>query len=190
MAYSNWVSDATTAVNAFNSIKSIVEQAAKIKITSIEQVNNDLCVKFDSLCGCDYLAENSLGLYGIAMRVQFKKNWQTFTIREARDSGAKTEFHKRSEQIKQGYFYPRITIQAYFSDEVNKTFLGGCLIKTKDLFDYIESGGVFSRNRTSNASFIVVRWDDLRRHGVEMIILRPDADKTSLFDDRKVVSSP
>ena len=56
---------------------------------------------------------------GISSRVQFgPKNWDSFTVRYARDSGAATEYEKRKRDIESagGYLYPQITVQAYVSD--------------------------------------------------------------------------
>jgi hypothetical protein len=49
-------------------------------------------------------------------RIQTGVNYKTFTIRNKRKSGARTEYEKRKIAIEKGYLYPYLTVQAYVTD--------------------------------------------------------------------------
>lgn len=112
---------------------------------------------------------------GISSRVQFgPKNWDSFTVRYARDSGAATEYEKRKRDIESagGYLYPQITVQAYVSDRKEGELLSIGIIKTASLIDactQIIAGGINGSDggirRTGNASFIWCNWTWLQSRG-------------------------
>lgn len=135
--------------------------------------DNDLARDLDVLCGIDvWQTVNGEGARGIASRVQpGDTNWQTFTVRRRRFSGAKTEYQKRLEAINSGgrFIYPYLTCQAYVGDQ---GLLGVGLVRTVDLYAVINQeneAGRISRswrngeavwiNGTDNADFFCVRFD-------------------------------
>ena len=65
----------------------------------------------------------AFGLRGITSRVQWWKDYQTFTVRIERPNGALTEYTKRLTTIKrvnEGFLYPYWTIQAYLDSLVGR----------------------------------------------------------------------
>jgi len=118
---------------------------------------------FDSRSGIDYIRENNHGLQGIAARVQWGIDFQSFTIRSRRVSGAKTELEKRIKQIKSGYFYPYLTLQAYFDNRQDNNLLSVGVIRTIHLYEFHHSHNhqVF-KNKADN-DFDIVYWRDIQK---------------------------
>ena len=76
---------------------------------------------------------------GIASRVQ-DLDYDTFTIRYKRDSGAETEYAKRQRAIHDidgGWLLPHLTVQAYYHHGYEK-FRCCAAVRTKELYGYIE----------------------------------------------------
>jgi len=139
-----------------------------VEIISDNQIARDL----DILCGIDiWQTVEGRGCRGIASRVQFgDKSWGTFTIRKSRDSGARTEYEKRVEAIKDGRFiYPYLMCHAYI-DTPGENLLEVGLARTIDVFDAIEKELVVVKT-TTNASFLAVNFEDVK----DVKIFRPSA---------------
>jgi hypothetical protein len=159
--YNNWTLDLSDSVKAIEKIKNtILPKLISGDIISIEQQDNEILLMFDIYSGIDYIRKNEKGLQGIASRVQFGKNWNSFTIRTQRHTGAKTEYEKRLEQIENGYFYPHFTMQAYFDNREDMNLLSICIIKTIDLYHEIENNPNV-KTRTSDNVFKYIKWDDI-----------------------------
>lgn len=135
--------------------------------------DNDLAHDLDVLCGIDvWQTVSGEGARGIASRVQpTSKNWQTFTVRRRRFSGAKTEYQKRLDAINSNgrFIYPYLTCQAYVDGH---GVIGLGLARTVDIYAVIEqekSAGRVDRNwdegkavwinGTHNADFFCVRFE-------------------------------
>jgi hypothetical protein len=89
-----------------------------IPVETIEDV--EVAKMLDVLGGIDYwhVMGNGIGVRGVASRVQWvDRAWDTFTIRERRPGGAKTELSKRLEcsGVADGRLYPYLTVQAYLT---------------------------------------------------------------------------
>ena len=103
-----------------------------------ERLQEDL----DVLAGIDGMQRlpAHLGLRGIASRIQWgDRDWGTFTIRETRGSGAKTELEKRLYAIQhpeQGILYPHLTVQAYITKRRTGRLLSVAVAQTKELISY------------------------------------------------------
>lgn len=153
----SWRSDLNESNRAIISNKEYLESLFKGSLLTIEEKDGDLYTMFDQIAGFDWLLTKEEGIYGVATRVQWDQNWGTFTIMYKRDSGTKTEYEKRKEQIESGALYPAFTLQMYCdrNEDFSPISIGVC--KTKDLFDYIEKNPV-PRNRTGNAVFMYVNW--------------------------------
>lgn len=128
----------------------------------------------DQLAGIDLWYFNSLGVRGIANRIQFgDKNWKTFTIRKNRESKAKTEYEKRSNAIKKEWLYPVLTIQGYFNEQTNK-ILGFAIAKTKDVLWMIDNGHCTTRktgkSQIGQAEFYVVKWEEMRCRNLDIYV--------------------
>ena len=122
----------------------------------------------DTACGIDYLlcSPTAPNVYGVASRVQYGKNYRTFTVRKERESGAETEYSKRIKSIAHGGLSPYYTMQAYVEDgEIS----GLAIVKTNDLMEYIERGfadqAKTREDKAGQAKFYVCGWDDMRRAG-------------------------
>jgi hypothetical protein len=131
------------------------------EIKPVEMMDDSISKDLDMHCGIDlWQTVEGSGCRGIASRVQFgDKNWRTFTIRKSRDSGSVTEYQKRKEAIdSEGKFiYPYLTCHAYST--MDGDLIGGGIARTKDVFNAINESTI--TNRTINASFYAVRFDDV-----------------------------
>jgi len=116
---------------------------------------------------------------GIASRVQWGTPWDTFTVRYSRDSGAKTEYEKRKNDINSssGWLYPHLTVQAFIAGKKSECgpLLSVGIIKTRSLIDacdQIVAGNVqknFGGIRpTGNATFIWAKWSWLKNAGYDI----------------------
>ena len=118
------------------------------------------------------------GVQSIGHRVQQgDKDWSSFTIRSARDSGAVTEYHKRQKAIEGDWAYPTLTIQAFAKTKTGPLLSVG-VAKTADIIGYIAGhpNEVVER-RTSNAKFKVVFWVAMRRAGYKVVVVRPEVQQ-------------
>lgn len=107
---------------------------------------------------------------GIAARVQLiNKSYDSFTVRDVKDSGAETELSKRARAIRSdgGWIYPHLTVQAYISDDGNRDeLLSFAVARTEDVVSYALKWGV--SERVSNAFFRVVYWDKFEKAGYKI----------------------
>ena len=161
--YNHWELDMADSVVAIKKMNDdgYLGSLIKGKIHTVEHVKNDLLVLMDIKCGIDYIREDETGLQGIAARVQWrKKPYYTFTIREERYTGAKTEYEKRVEQIKNGYFHPRFTMQAYCDNRTDNNLLSAAMCKTVDLYEFVEKYPELIRSRMSDNLFMAIGWSD------------------------------
>ena len=113
----------------------------------------------DTACGIDYLlcSPTAPNVYGVASRVQYGKNYRTFTVRKERE---------RAKSIAHGGINPYYTMQAYVEDgEIS----GLAIVKTHDLMEYIERGFADQtktrEDKAGQAKFYVCGWDDMRKAG-------------------------
>lgn len=160
--YNNWTVDLNDSIKALESIKdTYLPQVISGTIYTIENQENEILIKLDQTSGIDYIRENNEGLQGIAARVQWGNAYNTFTIRKTRHTGSKTEYEKRLYQIKHGYFYPYFTLQAYFDDRKDNNLLSLGIIKTLDLYYFIETNSDKVHTNNSDNEFIFVYWHDL-----------------------------
>jgi hypothetical protein len=160
--YNTWDVDLKDSVKALESIKdTYLPKVISGRIYTIESDSNQVLMKLDNLCGIDYIRENKHGMQGIAARVQWGNAWNTFTIREKRHTGTKTEYEKRLYQINNGFFYPYFTLQAYFDNRKDNNLLSIGVIKTLDLYEFIEYNPEKIFRRRSDNEFIYVKWEDI-----------------------------
>lgn len=163
--YNNWKVDLKDSVIALDSIKNtVLPKLIRGNIHTIENKKDEVLIKIDTKSGIDYIREDNNGLQGIAARVQWGNAWDTFTIRSRRHTGTKTELEKRLYQIKNGYFYPYFTLQAYFDSRDSNSLLSIAIIKTTDLYRlYRDSNNLFESNRSDN-EFVFVRWRNIGKY--------------------------
>jgi len=172
--YNNWKTDLKDSNKAIMSIsKTILPQLISGEIYSIENVDNNILLMLDQCSGIDIIRKNEKGLQGVAVRVQFGHNYNTFTIREKRHTGNKTELEKRIEQIEGGYFYPAYTIQAYFNSRMDLNLKSIAIIDTKDLYKFIidiKNNTLIYTNRSDNI-FKFCYWKDLENYNCRIKII-------------------
>lgn len=112
-------------------------------LVPVEAVSPDnFASELDVLAGIDawQIVENSLGMRGIASRVQWGSNYKSFSVRYSTPSGAETEYQKRLRAIHQpneGYIYPHVTVQA-FLDRKRGKLLDVAAMPTRHLIQQAE----------------------------------------------------
>lgn len=137
------------------------------KILSVEEVSdNNVLNELDWKAGTDWLHIGEKGIQGIASRIQpYGKNFRTFTVRKQRLSGAPTEFVKRLSAVNNGRLYPRLTVQAYTSEDGNE-LLGFAVAKTVDILNMIERGkceiSETGPDQIGQATFYIIGWIDMK----------------------------
>lgn len=135
------------------------------KIIRVEGNAGRMFESLDQLSGIDMWLVSDNGMRGISSRVQVcpdRRAYNTFTVRKARDSGAKTEFQKILDAISSddNRVYPSLAIQAYVSAWENGKFLSCGVAKTSKIIQYILNGYA-KVNRTTNAEFYIVPFADV-----------------------------
>lgn len=151
--------------------------------------NEKMQEMMDLLAGIDGLQilPNRMGIRGIASRIQWgDQDWGTFTIRETRGTGAKTELEKRLYAIThpdEGIMLPHLTVQAYITQRRTGRLLSAAIAHTKELIPYADSvfkakgKGVWRKpveqdDGTTNY-FLAVRWSEYKKAGHYIDIVRP-----------------
>lgn len=154
------------SANIFNIAIPIIEQQLNGKIITIEQNNEYTAQLLDKKCGVDGLLLHTKGVYGIAHRVGYNKDWSTFTIRVKDSSGAKTEIdHLKSTGIK-----PTYHIQTYVKGDI---LLSMAIARSEDLVDYIERySPMIKSSSQSGDQFAIIKWTDFKSVGYKIKILR------------------
>lgn len=176
--YNNWGEDLSDSIKAIKSIQyTVLPKLIKGDIISIEESKDEVILMLDKYSGIDYLRKNEIGIQGIASRVQWGNDWSTFTIRKERHSGAVTEYEKRMRQIKEGYFYPAFTLQAYFDNRTDNNLLSIAICRTVDLYDHLKKYNV--TKRMSDNVFLAVKWADMINKGYEVKIHRNESSVNS-----------
>lgn len=159
---------ARDSAKMFNMTIPIIEQQLNGKIITIEQNNDYLSQLLDKKCGVDGLLIHNKGVYGIAHRVGYNKDWSTFTIRVKDSSGAKTEIdHLCSTGIK-----PYYHVQSYIKGDI---ILSMAIARTNDIVDYIEKySPPVKVTPTSGDKFTIIKWSDFEAAGYKIKIIRGD----------------
>lgn len=136
----------------------------KGKFEVVEGVTKDEMAKtLDMLAGIDiWHFDEKFGVRGVASRIQHGKSWDTFTVRKTRESGAKTEYEKRTYAMDNEFLYPILTFQGYISNNAPLSF---ALTKTKDIFWMIENGFCYlkktGKEQDGQAEFYVIDWKNM-----------------------------
>ena len=145
------------------------------RIMQVEGDDNEICRMLDTTCGTDYFQvyEKSGLVYGIASRFQYGKNWASFTVRKARQSGAMTEYEKRRRAIERGGIYPFLTMQAYIDEKTGCVNALG-IAKTTDLMEFVDFGLAQEQHtrhdKIGQAAFYVAYWDKMKQAGYNVMV--------------------
>lgn len=153
----------------------------------ITLASGDTGEQLDRLADIDAIASNAAGTWGIGWRIQVG-SWDTFTIRLSRNSGTLTQFEKISRAIRNGNLYPKLTCHAYLDGEM----LRYAVAQTRELWAWIETHRntpLVEVRRTSNAAFLVVRFDDVEGHDWCVVRERNIAADTHLAREHRSTNS-
>lgn len=141
------------------------------KLVQMESVTDSKFANLlDMNAGIDAWQVHQNGMRGIASRIQVAdRPFNTFTIRESRDSGVMTDYDKRRIAIEsKGIFlYPNIMVQAYLESWCGPVISVG-MAETIDIIDYIQKQDP-PILPTSNAKFYVCSWDKMEKLGYRVI---------------------
>lgn len=165
--------------------------------------NEDMNKRFDALAGVDaWQIHTERGMRGIASRVQWGKDWSTFTIRYSTKYGNRTEYQKRMDALstpEQHWLVPYVTIQAYVTKD-HLMLLSYAMIRTVDLFEEVSrimeivripwaqarpkgwNGPYRQRTPSDGNTFIVASWDWLETTDAELEIWRHPLNRKAKHD--------
>lgn len=136
--FSDLSNSASDFVNIVWPFISSVEGIGGGHIIPVEAVSCDgFANELDVLAGVDawQIVQNNKAVRGIASRVQWGTDYQSFSIRYSTPSGVETEFQKRLRALNnpdEGYLFPHLTVQA-FLDRQGGQILSVAAIPTKYL---------------------------------------------------------
>jgi len=168
-----------------NSFKKVVWPKIKHWFGSgdLEPVENvtdvNMAKMLDMYSGIDaWYIEAEKGIRGIGSRVQQgPKTWDTFTIRESRHTGTRTEFEKLCNAIDNDWLYPHWFIQAYVN---NGVLLTAALAKTEDIIKFINNHPDCPTRPTSNATFFYITWHEFSKKYKVNLYPEPENEKQTL----------
>jgi hypothetical protein len=136
----SFIKDFNDANADWTALKTEILKHIKGDLHDIETKDSELAKMFDIYSGIDAVQIVNKQMRGVAIRVQWGSDFKTFTIRFKRQSGAKTEYEKRSEAIfsDYGFWYPYLTIQMYLKKRDSAPEILSCgIVKTLDLYQYV-----------------------------------------------------
>lgn len=176
-SYNPWQKDREDSAIAIDKNRHfIIETLGGGDIYSLEESKNRMLQKLDEIAGIDLFWEKDKKIRGIASRVQWDKNWETFTIRYKRKSGARTEYEKRLQTIGES-FGPHFTMQMYCNNRKENILESMAIIKTKDLYSLsIRRPELFYTTKSNNL-FKYIRWDDIRNKTDISILIKRKGEK-------------
>lgn len=157
-------------------IKPKLKELLKGDFLRVENESNDKMREIlDQLAGIDsWHIDNLRGLRGIASRIQeidvikypYAKPFNTFTIRNKRQSGKPTEYEKRKYAIEHNYLYPFYTVQAYINNKDN-TLMSCAIARTKDIIKFIDIYKPVTnntgKNQNGHSNFWVISWTEFSK---------------------------
>ena len=159
--------------------------------TNIEEYDDYLIKQLDLNAGMDVLCQTGSHMYGIAQRIQSISSlhpcYNTFTVRSERHTGTITELQKRKEAIENEYLYPKYTLQAYIDTNNNNNIRSAAYIKTKDLFNFVETHPELVSKNSSDNEFIYVDWKDLANNNYSIITRGEHNNITASLADEKAI---
>jgi len=160
--YNNWTKDLTATSKAIEIIIPKINEFISGELYSVENSDNEILNLLDKYSGIDLIVLRDKALRGVASRVQWGNNWDTFTIRYKRHTGSKTEYEKRIENIENGEFYPALTLQAYLNNRNENKLLSLGVIRTKDLYELTQTHKELFKMRKSDNEFKFISWSDIK----------------------------
>lgn len=142
--------------------------------------DSKIAYNFDTLACIDSLQIHpEKGIRGIASRIQTdNKDWSSFTIRDSRITGARTEREKLNFLINGngGWFYPHLHVQAYAKSQ-NGPIISIGIVRTVDLVRFVNETCCES-NCVHNATFSICWWQDMINNGIQVHVIKPVCGET------------
>jgi len=141
-----------------------MEQLLEGRVYSTEG-NGEIGQLLDMRSGIDAILDHpKYGLLGIGIRIQYGRDYRTFTIRKQRESQAKTEYAKCTNALADGAITTKLNIHAYI-DEKAGTLLSAAIARTRDIYDCIDRGlcevRMTGNDQIGRATFYVIEWNTL-----------------------------
>ena len=141
-----------------------LEQLLEGNITSTEG-EDKVGQLLDTRAGIDAILDHpKYGLLGIGIRIQYGRDYRTFTIRKQRESQAKTEYAKHADAMLEDAITTKFNIHAYV-DEKTGMILSAAIALTRDIYDCIDQNlcevRVTGNDQIGQATFYVVDWNTL-----------------------------
>lgn len=149
------------------------------RLISVESIaDSHLALLLDRCAGLDWIQITNDGyLRGLSSRIQFGRDYGTFTIRRKRSNDHRTEYERLrylSNNNNRGYITSGLTIQSYVSDRHRGRLLSCAIAYTHDLNQYIlEHDNLPVRRAPDGNEFCVISWHDLAIAHVPVKIVRP-----------------
>lgn len=156
--YNHWSEDIQQSIEDFNLIVPILESFGFTNLRTLEEHLTNEDYELDIKYGIDVIGERNGKQISFASRIQrTEKDFYSFSLRDSRWTGSKTETKKRIEQIENNDIYPTFTYQAFVNKDNEVTSLGLC--RTKDLYWLIENKTNIFGYRYSDNGFWYCRFD-------------------------------
>jgi len=148
------------------------------RIISVECIlDSNLAMLLDRCAGIDYLQITADGyIRGLSSRIQFGRDYRTFTIRAKRSTARRTEYEKMqhvSAHRGRGYMFSGLTIQSYVSSRYNGHLLSSAIAYTEDVYRFIETHELTVKQAPDGNEFYCLPWSTLEQEGVQIRIIRP-----------------
>ena len=159
----------------------------KLNLMPVEGKEEEVCKMLDKTCGIDYFVLRSDSeTFGVAWRCQWVepgKEYNSFTVRKSRETGAATEFEKRKNAVKNKSIYPYYVCQAFVNMYTNEIISLG-LTTTETELDYIVNPITIKeirhtgKEQDGQAEFYVLYWCDMRVFGYDVIVYKQNIGLT------------
>ncbi len=145
--------------------KLITEKFISGSIESTEFLDNKFTKSLDMKSGIDAFILNNDKIQTLSNRIQWGKSWNTFTIRYAKVSGAKTEYAKFKSAIENNdRLYPTYMVHSYIQD--NK-LISMAIAKTIDIMKRVDLKCI-RLNYADKTLFLYVDWAKLPSNKIQI----------------------
>ena len=153
------------------------------KLISVECIlDSNLAMLLDRCAGIDYLQITADGyIRGLSSRIQFGRDYRTFTIRARRSTAHRTEYEKMqyvAAHRGRGFMFSGLTIQSYVSSRGNGHLLSSAMAYTEDIYRFIETHELTVRQAPDGNKFYCLPWRVLQTEGIPIRIVQPQAEVT------------
>jgi len=144
-----------------------LEQLLEGKIVSTE-CEETVARLLDIRAGIDAILDHpKYGLFGIGIRIQYGRDYRTFTIRKQRETQAKTEYAKHVNALAEDAMTTKFNIHAYL-DEKSGALHSAAIALTCDIYDCIDRSlcdvRATGNDQIGRAAFYIVDWDTLKNN--------------------------